>query len=677
MAKFEQQARLGGIQNPRLAEAQTRSTLADSLQSFSQYSIDKYRQGRLQATQEEALQADYSSPEMRSEANETGRLYNEIVQAGHLASIKNDYTKRIGELALEHEADPTALEAKLKAYKSETLNNAHPSVRQQISLDFDQATTRPLLKSTQAFKQKTETESINEILKSVNTYVDDAAKAARDGDLNLVNYNREAIETAAQQLEEMGQYQQAQALRDGLDERIDKQIVMGQANAAIQSGNGKEYIKNFIENPPEDLTPEQVDSYASTMVAMNSRYASVSQQEQLKLTTGQKRQISNLKILANTGRGDPEEIMGQAEDFFSRGWISEEERTSIFSKLLKVDEQAVKEAQDMFAVSQRLSGDDTIVVDDKAVDKYYQEVLMPEMQDDPATALEKQVNFIDRMKSVPLTLKRQLQTFVASNDVDLIRQASSLVDRVDQIPGLVDSVFKPHQQAFMDQVLLLSENLDPREAVELARSNTNPDDKARIEARTNQIKEMKKGMMAIDYKERATDAFTSFFGGPDVDDIVADSMGREYGALFEAYYKAGNSEDQAHDNAAKRMRRNWSEFNGRVMKYPPNLYYSVAGDSDYIMDQLHNDVNKLFYFDEPVKKSQIVLISNEQTARGASKGRPGYRIGIIEGGGLRILPPPAGKGLWAPDVEKQRKKIERKHEAMFNKTESELNAVSP
>lgn len=674
MARYERQQTIGSIARPGQAEAAAARSLAETLQGFGQYGLGKYKELRVQQAKEEAQQVApaMEAPALNSPSTIYGQTYNDIVVAGHQASVKNGYTAKLTELAQLHGNDPVSFEQKAKAYKAEMLNNVSPELRNGVSLDFDHAMISPLARSKKVFETEAMNQSITDITAGVNTAMDDAAKAARDGNIVGLEHNQNNILAMADQLEAMGQIDLANEARNSLGERVDKQLVLGQADNAIQTGNGAEFIQDFIENPPEDLSPEQVDSYAATMATMNNRHKSMVAQQQAGESIEQSRQVSNLKIASRTGLGDPEELMAKADEYHAKGWIGGDERASIMTSLIKADQDKIAKAEKYTGIAERLQGSDSVVVSTKDQDSYYADVVAPGFETmSPAEAEIAKVEYVNRMKRVPAGLKDELQTLVMSGNPDLIVRAQSLVDKIDQIPGLVDSVFSPQQQAYVQNVIDLRANLDPMEAVELAQRLTDPNDKARIDARTEDLKEMKKGFNAIDYRGEVENMFDPWFGSTLVDDVTGDAMAREYGALFETYYKAGMNEDKAKEESAKRMQRNWSEWQGQVIKYSPDSYYQIAGSSDYVMDQLYNEVKGDYFEGEQVKKKDIILVGTEETARTASTGEPVYRVIVRREDGLYVMPQ-----NWKPDPEKERKRVSRQNKKLIEEQEAEQEALN-
>lgn len=274
MARFQQQATLGSIANPRQAEAQAKMTLADTLQQFGQFGMERYQRSRIESAQEEAQEVEpgVEAPELRGSQTMTGRAYNQMVMAGHAAAIKNDYTRRIAELEVEHKDDPVSFEAKVNAYRGELLNSVSPDIRNTVGLDFDQATIRPAIGIKQRHEARIAKESLLGMQEAVDTIGDDAARAAREGDALGMQHNQTAFYEIVNTMEEMGQVDLAQKLQKSFDDRMDKQIVLGQFDAA---SNKEQFIKSFMDNPPADLSPEESDKLAGEMLTMWRREKSL------------------------------------------------------------------------------------------------------------------------------------------------------------------------------------------------------------------------------------------------------------------------------------------------------------------------------------------------------------------------------------------------------------------
>lgn len=128
MARFERRAVLQSIENPRIAEAQQRSALADRLQAFGEVGLKSYKDMRLSQARKEAGQTEVRAgvaPELKSESTLYGKQFNKIMLQSHAAETRNAWTRRLNELSLEHPNDVVAFSERANAYTSELLNSVH------------------------------------------------------------------------------------------------------------------------------------------------------------------------------------------------------------------------------------------------------------------------------------------------------------------------------------------------------------------------------------------------------------------------------------------------------------------------------------------------------------------------------------------------------------------------
>ncbi len=140
MARYQRQQALGSIANPRTSEAQATMQLADTLQQFGQFGMERYAQHRMDAAKESAGEADIKAgEELELLSNQTmyGRQYNQLVKQAYSAATRNDYTKSLNQLSLEHPNDIAAFESAADAYTAETLNSAPMEMRNFMKLDME------------------------------------------------------------------------------------------------------------------------------------------------------------------------------------------------------------------------------------------------------------------------------------------------------------------------------------------------------------------------------------------------------------------------------------------------------------------------------------------------------------------------------------------------------------
>lgn len=591
--------------------------------------------------------------------------YNKSLQTAYLAGLGNDTKEAINAIEAENPDNIAQFNEKAAGYASGVLQGVDPTVRQQVSQFIDNTISNSRLRVHRKTIAKNKQAAAAESLAAVNSFANESARLSREGNelgageslvqsFNIIDSMVEAgdllTDKAASMKREIERESTEQKLRGEFDTVIDAD---GPAVALEQ-------LDELSNKIPKGWTPDEWDTFIKSERASIGQELTKAAKEASQLTIEQSREISNLKIQASTGTGDAGKIVQRTETLFNEGKINPSERTSILTKIVNQQKTAVKKSNDFALVADRLAGNDGIVIDTKVVDDFYQETMVEQLSGlPPELKIQQQAFFVDKMKRVPTAMKNEITTQLRSGNPDLIADASRLIDLIDDTPGLIDRTFTAHDRAFAEQVVSLSANLEPVEAVKLATDLTDPTNQARIQAVKDVIKNEK---LADDYPGIVQDAYNPFgpFEGTQVGEIALPQITKEYKDLFEAHYEAGMSEDGAKEKAIALIKRNWkqSEVTGQVMKYAPDDYYSVAGDVDYIKTQLVNDVNKEFLFAESVKADQVFLQATETTARTASQGEPEYRVMLVRDGNIT----PLFGFTWKPNVKKQIAKVEKANE---------------
>lgn len=659
---FERQRVIGDI--PFASEGDSTRALADTIQGFTNWGFKKHEQQRVISGQEEAQQVKpgVEAPELKSKMTSHGQAYNRIVQQGHMAAVKNDYTNNFAQLHSEISArngDPQEFYESAKAYKNKTLNDVSPEHRQAFSLDMDAAINHYGSNLTQSAMKQAEEASLIEVVSSAGAMIEDGGRYAFDGNLNDVAQSRDFFySTVVKELEEAGQAKQAAVLKDKFEETIDRELTLGQADKAIQSGGGDQYLREFMKNPPKDLSREQIENYTSTMFTMNNKYKSVQTQEGAvnKIELG--RAISDMEIAIHNGQGDFKEV----DKFFELGYISHKDRTRMYKAINKGYDKEQEKAKLYSDIAEELVSDNPIIRSPKELTDHYENVIVPSQAGmTPELVDQQNAQFINKTKFVPTPLKQALNAFALSDNPDHIIRAAKIADIIDKTPGLVESTFDARTEALVTTTAELMTSLSGPEAVTKAKELTDPRNEAMIESRKAAIKEDK-----TNYEDKISDHFNSFFSTK-IDDLNRSQLASEYKKNYEALYLSGMQKDSAEKSAIKKLERNWSEFNGRIMQYSPDDYYSVGGDTGYISEQLIKDVKKDFWTaGEPIRKKDIILYSDEATARTASTGSPKYRIAVMQDGSFSYIP-----GYWKPDVEKEVKRVKAKNLKIMQGLEKE------
>lgn len=688
MARFQETQNIRQV-DTRLGTAQDTSNLLNRLETFAgsaQRLVTKKaaEKGLEQASQVELTkeggitQAPTKRKSSVAETILTGgvttKQYNKSLETAYLASLGSDVLEGINSIEAENPSNILAFNEKASSFAAGILKGVDPSVRQEVESVISGKTLNARLRVHRSTIKKNKAIAASESEAAVEAFSNEAAKLSREGNQigsaeaisqafltidGLVESGDLAPAKAAQMKREVERESAEQTFRSGFD-------TVSESQGAVAALEKLDSIANEI---PKGWTPDEWDTFIKSERASIGQEVTRQAQVASQLTIDQSREISNIKIQASTGTGDAGKIVQRTETLFNEGKISPSERTSILTKIVNQQKEALIKSKDFALVAERLSGNDGIVIEPKTIDDYYKETMIePLSQMDPVLKSQQQALFVDSMKHVPAAMKNEITTQLRSGDPDLIAQASELIDRIDGTPGLIDRSFTAHDRAFSGQVVSLSSNLEPAEAVKLATELTDPTNQARIDSVKSVIKT---GKLADNYSSIVQDAFNPFgpFEGTQVGEIALPQITKEYKDLFEAHYEAGMSESGAKDKAIALVKRNWkkSAVTGQVMKYAPDDYYSVAGDLDYIKTQLVNDVNKEFLFAESVNPDQVFLQATENTARTASQGEPTYRVVLVRDGSITPL-----YGLsWKPNMKKQIAKVEKENEEELTKRRAE------
>ncbi len=600
------------------------------------------------------------APEMKSDLTIFGESFNRKAVLAYKAQIGLDAKARLEELQNEYKNDPEGYKQQADAAKSGALNGMPPEIADEAALEFDVriANHYSTLKKD-FYKRETEAQQAK-AAEWVESKEDDILNAARGGDeskvLELIALNNSKLDSFIE--ERLIGASKAVQIKENLKERILKQEALGEIDRVIFNDSftledkvtkGVEFLEELQTQDFEDLDPDQKDALERVVGAKVASLQSQLNKKQSQRSLEHSRIISDLEIAASTGTGDPAEIVEKVEDLFNREILKESERTSILTKLGNKYKKDQKQHDLDELAFRKINGEKDIIIPQKDVNSFYDRNLKNDIDKlEPELKTIAQADIITKLRAVPSSVKQQIQNGVLSGDVELIKQQADLVSRIDDIPGLFDLAVTSNQAAFVEQVVALSESIEPEEAIRIAKENTDPNNKARVDAREYEIKSEK---YRAKYTDKVEDSFESFFGDDYlVDNINKSHVEQDYKDLFEGYFKNGMSKDKAEEKALKILHANWKDSQFGFMKYPPEDYYSVGGHAGYIKSQLSRELT-LGNIGLEYDKDDIYLISDEETARRASLGVPNYKVVVFADGALHSI-----DGRWSPDVGKEKER---------------------
>jgi len=613
------------------------------------------------------------APELQEESTYYGQAFNESAINAYKSGISLDARKRLDELAEQYKDDPIAYKKEADAYKS--------GVIQSLPLEL-QVEVAPTLDEDIYFREKAVRKNFNEneLSKNIAILEEDISSlenqilyAANKGDVE----QQQALQTRLNKLladnVALVDPRKAQDRLDALAKNVAEETYLGQIddianNQDIPLSERLAKTENLLSELRNteflaDLTPDQKRALESQIdVKVNDLRIQLGK-EQSTLTTAEALQVSNLKIAAkNGGIMLDTDIVRETDKLFMANKISGDERTSIINNVISRQGKDLDKNNRIMDVSNRIKGDDTIVVTQQGIDDYYNDVLEPQLSD--ATPEQKSMSeamYIQTTRMVPKKVQAKVNSYLTSGNPELVTQAAMLIDRVDEIPGMFDALTTPTNKAMAQNMVRLMEYMEPPEAYRVSAQLVDPRDQARVQARQAQIKDEK-------YAEEKYPKWAKSIVG-DIDPVSMPLAVRQYQTVFESYYLTGMDEDAAKDQAEKFLSANYSDSTFGPMMYAPEQYYAIEGDVEYIRDEIYGIVSQASDIYGEVDRGSIRLLTDDRTARTASTGKPEYRVMFVdESGVIQTI-----NQYFVPDVESAKQAKMAENEARMR----EKRALTP
>ena len=611
------------------------------------------------------------APELQQENTYYGQAFNESAINAYKSGISLDARKRLDELAEQHKNDPLAYKEEADAYKAGVLKSLPVELQVELA---------PTLDEDIYFREKVVRKNFtdNEFNKNLAILEEDVSSlenqilyAARNGDVE----QQQALQTRLNKLlvdnVALVDPTKAQGRLDALAKNVAEETYLGE----IDEISNNEYLplpeklartENLLSELRNteflaDLTPDEKRALESQIDGKVNDLRVQLAKEQSTRTSAQALEVSELEIDAKNGRRPGDEIIRDTNRLFRDGVINGDERTSIINNVYSQQEKNLDKNNRIIDVSDRIKGDDTVVVTQTGIDDYYNDVLEPALANaTPDQKAMSQAMYIQSTRMVPKKVQAQVNSYLISGNPELVTQAAMLIDRVDEIPGMFDTLTTPANKAMAQNMIRLMEVMSPEEAYKRSVQLVDPRDQARIESRKAQIKEEK-------YAEKYEKQTRNIVG--DIDPVFMSQAVRQYQTLFESYYLSGMDEDAARDQAEKFLSTNYSDSTFGPMMYAPEQYYAIEGDVEYIRDEIYGIVSQASDIYGEVDPDSIRLLVDDRTARTASTGKPEYRVMFVdESGVIQTI-----NQYFVPDVESAKQTKMAENEARMR----EKRALTP
>ncbi len=589
-----------------------------------------------------------------------GQAYDAAMKSAYLSQVSTDAKEQIERIAAQYPNDVQAFKSNIGQYTQGLLQGVGDEYREAAEATVNNYVANA---ETAVFKNEIATNRAQANASrqlAINLHNDESAKMARDGDPDQAIVNQQHHDLVIDSMVASGDLaaDDAQIAKDSLAKRIQQQTQLGELERVIFDENlstreqyekGVAFVERIRDADLTDIGPEDKDQLMSVLDSkINSLRVDLSREEaEISVETG--RVISDLMIAANTGSRPAQDIVEDANKLYDDGDIDFRQRASIITTVSKESQAQINKAESISKVAMKISGDTTAMPLEKDVNTFYDEY-EANFIGNPAN----QALFVQKSGVVPSRMKERLETDINSGDPVRMEQAIELIDRVDELPGMFGQLVTAGQEAFATQVVTLSEVMPMDQAVKEARRIVDPTNATYIESRRQVIKDQK-------YPEKYSKWTDDAIGGLMVDMPVGMALSqaeRQFGILFENYFTNGLNASQAQQKAAKIMKTNWTDSEFGVMPYAPEQYYPISGE--VLRDQAYQQASE--QVGKQVKKDNIYLLTNDHTARTASRGQPEYIVMYQEEDGTlsTIYDEVTGQNLyWYPDVDQA---IERQKE---------------
>lgn len=576
-------------------------TVAGVAEQFGRAKATELAPEQAQQAVEEAVTVDPETGEKVFGAVPTRRgwgseVFNRTAVNAYLSEVSMDADAKFIELQEAFKDDPAGFASSAEAYRDATIKGLPADAQ----IKANEVLTNRILSTEQKinteFLRQANNKNINTLNNSIDVGLINIANLAREGDVELANSEAEMLELTMDALAEASP-RYASIVEDE-KRKIERSILLQN-----EIGNVDRAVFN------EDLSNEE-------------------------------KLISGAKFLEDFRTSEIKGITPTEKDQML-GLISQ--RLNGVRQAYKAELAQSKKDQGMVRVGNVIDSvtpvADQIPITQKDADDYYAEVTFQKLpSDNPQARGAKQTDFVAKTGFVPAMLKQELTNDLMSQDVNRIQAASETIGRLTEIPGIGQTILTEQQRAFAAEVNSLSQFMGADLATQQAIANTDPTNKARIEARTAEIKskEGKKTFSGSYENELIEEYGSGYFKKFNVNDIAQYQLVKDYGTLVESYYKSGMSVDNAKEQAMINIQTNYKEGEFGFMKFRPEDYYGlgVTDSVNYIREDIYNELTgPSGIFGLELSKQDIILVSDEITAREASMGKPSYTVMYKDGDG--------------------------------------------
>ena len=618
----------GGL--PRLAPSgaaqaygQIRSALAGFTSAAGTAAIQGLQQQSLAQAEEQALAYDPTSgaPVLSERQNKAAKAYNRQVLQAHQQEV--DYTVRAGldSIATQHADNPTTYQAAANAYLKEAAKDMHPALQQQMLPRFNYQRDTALGKITTAEQQRQLERTKQVGVDWAKSSIEEIAKIARVGDVQEVEERIALFNGYLDEMESLNDDEKAVVRSQMVKEVYTAGFVSDiSERGTVEALSKLDEMRNDV---PNLFTRDEWDEIISSEITRTNSRIAINNKKEAEFRANNEKLASNLEITIDSLEEPDVEVILQAqksiEELYDNNVIPAAKRTSLHKQLNTKIESQRKEYNNLQDFVKVLGGDTSVLPSSlEDMDKSYEswvKTLEPEFRN---AQIEKAVG---KLQQVPKPLKMEITNGLASGDEGQTLSAVDLVNRIGKNPR-IDLNISKEEVAFAKLVERNLMSMSFTDAIERANNLVYSDNPEYIRANEAKYKDATK---KTDWNVESRNDFSGYFAGK-VDKYNEPALAADYEARTKDYYVLnGGNMELAKESAQDDMNRFWGKHDGRLVRNPPQNFYGMDDENDWIQDQVEAEANPDGLY------SNVFLMSDDRTMREVSNSAPPtYSVYVVD-----------------------------------------------
>ena len=612
-------------------EAEAQRGIQQALSGFTSTmgasALDAFGRKSVGDAKDQAAQYDPASgaPVLSTRQNKAGEIYNRQVLEAHQQDIDYSLRTKITALSSEYENDPKSFAAASEVYLNQAANEMHPSIAKEMMPKYGYYRDATLSKLSNAERKRVLKQTRETADKWFNQNNEDIARTFRSGDFE------EGIEQASlfiEQVQNSSHYldqEKVELLATVARTQYGETFVRAHADAdPIEALTNLESVRNEV---PDIFTTEQWDDLIASETTRQNARISIDKKQEAERNEVLGAEAANLGVEINrldANVSDDSVISIQdslnqlrTQGYSDSGWATLQKQLDNKIKAIGID------ADEMNQYNAAIGSDSDVYMGD--INKVWKQV-SANLEGDPNRA-DKILNIIDKTKQVPDELMKETRRGMLSGDPKTLIASADMALRINAsgYSNGFKELFNEQEVAYAQHLKDGLNHLSAPDAIARANELARPKDRARAESRAALFKEENK---KTDWDTEAKIDFGGWFS-PDIDNLNAPALASDYERITKSYFQAGLDLGASKEKASEDINRLWGDFDGRLVKYPPNKFYTIPKtDPKWIKEQLIEDTKHMGF-------DQVFLAGDDRTSR---EQFPSYLVYGLTPEGLTVLP---------------------------------------